>query len=72
MYALYSRSQRGHLFHFCRLVSVILPDTPAQKRKPNEEQMDKMEEKRKMINDEADEKEEMTKMIKNMEKKLYV
>jgi len=72
MYALYSRSQRGHLFHFCRLVSVILPDTPAQKRKPNEEQMDNMEEKRKMINDEADEKEEMTKMIKNMEKKLYV
>merc|ERR1712042_269583 len=72
MYALYSRSERGHLFHFCRLVSVIMPDTPAQKRKPNEEQMYNMEEKRKMINDEADEKEEMTKMIKNMEKKLYV
>ena len=26
MYALYSRSQRGHLFHFSRLV--CLPDTP--------------------------------------------
>jgi len=33
MYALYSRSQRGHLFHFCRLVSVVLPDTPSTKKK---------------------------------------
>ena len=33
MYALYSRSQRGHLFHFCRLVSVMLPDTPDTARK---------------------------------------
>ena len=33
MYALYSRSQRGHLFHFCRLVSVILPDSPESDRK---------------------------------------
>ena len=33
MYALYSRSQRGHLFHFCRLVSVILPDSPESERK---------------------------------------
>jgi len=33
MYALYSRSQRGHLFHFSRMVSVVLPDTPATKKK---------------------------------------
>jgi len=33
MYALYSRSQRGHLFHFCRLVSVMLPDSPETDRK---------------------------------------
>jgi len=33
LYALYSRSQRGHLFHFCRLVNVILPDTPSSWRK---------------------------------------
>jgi len=58
MYALYSRSQRGHLFHFCRLVSVILPDTPSQKRK---------EEKEKSQN-----KEETMKMVKDMEDKLYV
>jgi len=58
MYALYSRSQRGHLFHFCRLVSVILPDTPSQKRK---------EEKEKSQN-----KEETMKMVKDMEEKLYV
>jgi len=31
MYALYSRSQRGHLFHFSRLV--CLPDTPNNLRK---------------------------------------
>ena len=36
MYALYSRSQRGHLFHFCRLVNVILPDTPNVWRKEKE------------------------------------
>merc|ERR1712141_605853 len=36
MYALYSRSQRGHLFHFCRLVNVILPDTPTVWRKEKE------------------------------------
>ena len=33
MYALYSRSQRGHLFHFCRLVSVMSPDSPGSDRK---------------------------------------
>ena len=33
MYALYSRSQRGHLFHFCRLVSVMSPETPETGRK---------------------------------------
>ena len=33
MYALYSRSQRGHLFHFCRLVSVMSPDSPDSDRK---------------------------------------
>merc|ERR1712147_530932 len=38
MYALYSRSQRGHLFHFCRLVSVMLPATPNQKRKEEKEE----------------------------------
>jgi len=33
MYALYSRSQRGHLFHFCRLAEVFNPpDTPRIKR----------------------------------------
>jgi len=58
MYALYSRSQRGHLFHFCRLVSVILPDTPSQARK--EEMKDTGNEEEKM------------KMVKDMEDKLYV
>ena len=33
MYALYSRSQRGHLFHFCRLVSVMTPESPETGRK---------------------------------------
>merc|ERR1712002_72038 len=46
MYALYSRSQRGHLFHFSRLVSVILPDTPGQHRR---EQV--AEETEKMVKD---------------------
>merc|ERR1712106_1196974 len=58
MYALYSRSQRGHLFHFCRLVSVILPDTPSQKREGDKE--------------EPHEAEEKMKMVKDMEEKLYV
>ena len=58
MYALYSRSQRGHLFHFCRLVSVILPETPSQKRKGDKE--------------EPHEAEEKMKMVKDMEEKLYV
>ena len=31
MYALYSRSQRGHLFHFSRLV--CLPDSPNNLRR---------------------------------------
>jgi len=46
MYALYSRSQRGHLFHFSRLVSGILPDTPGQHRR---EQV--AEETEKMVKD---------------------
>merc|ERR1719427_2502656 len=58
MYALYSRSQRGHLFHFCRLVSVILPETPSQKRRDGKEQ--------------PQNKEETMKMVKDMEDKLYV
>ena len=33
MYALYSRSQRGHLIHFCRLVSVMSPDSPVSESK---------------------------------------
>merc|ERR1719411_95606 len=37
LYALYSRSQRGHLFHFSRLV--CLPDTP-NIRKRNENQIE--------------------------------
>jgi len=58
MYALYSRSQRGHLFHFCRLVSVILPETPSQKRRDDKE--------------EPQNPEETMKMVKNMEEKLLV
>jgi len=58
MYALYSRSQRGHLFHFCRLVSVILPETPSQKRRDEKE--------------EPQNPEETMKMVKNMEEKLLV
>merc|ERR1719158_2616569 len=58
MYALYSRSQRGHLFHFCRLVSVILPETPSQKRRDDKE--------------EPENPEETMKMVKNMEEKLLV
>jgi len=34
MYALYSRGQRGHLFHFCRLAEVFHPpETPKNARK---------------------------------------
>merc|ERR1719315_490009 len=58
MYALYSRSQRGHLFHFCRLVSVILPETPSQKRRDGKE--------------EPQNQEETMKMVKDMEDKLFV
>merc|ERR1719209_2068847 len=58
MYALYSRSQRGHLFHFCRLVSVILPETPSQKRRDGKEQPQNQE--------------ETVKMVKDMEDKLFV
>merc|ERR1711936_1268471 len=58
MYALYSRSQRGHLFHFCRLVSVILPETPSQKRRDGKEQPQNQE--------------ETMKMVKDMEDKLFV
>merc|ERR1712215_556058 len=58
MYALYSRSQRGHLFHFCLLASVVLPDTPSQARKEEKE-------------DTGNEDEKM-KMVKDMEEKLYV
>merc|ERR1719233_1989257 len=58
MYALYSRSQRGHLFHFCRPVSVILPETPSQKRRDGKEQPQNQE--------------ETMKMVKDMEDKLFV
>merc|ERR1719427_389273 len=58
MYALYSRSQRGHLFHFCLLASVILPDTPSQARKEEKE--------------DAGNEDEKMKMVKDMEEKLYV
>jgi len=38
MYALYSRGQRGHLFHFCRLAEVFNPpETPKNKRKDEAE-----------------------------------
>ena len=60
MYALYSRSERGHLFHFSRLVSVILPETPAQNRKDDKE-------RQQVLNTE-----ETMKMVKDMEEKLYV
>lgn len=36
MYALYSRSQRGHLFHFSRLV--CLPDTPNNMRRKQDQE----------------------------------
>merc|ERR1719427_2403313 len=58
MYALYSRSQRGHLFHFCLLASVVLPDTPSQARKEEKE--------------DAGNEDEKMKMVKDMEEKLYV
>merc|ERR1712042_416654 len=60
MYALYSRSERGHLFHFSRLVSVILPETPAQNRKDDKE-------RQQVLNTE-----ETMKMVKDMEEKLYI
>jgi len=38
MYALYSRGQRGHLFHFCRLAEVFHPpETPKGARKDDAE-----------------------------------
>merc|ERR1719154_464399 len=54
MYALYSRSQRGHLFHFCRLVSVIIPETPGQKRKEDRGQPMDTEETTRMVKDMED------------------
>merc|ERR1719481_498136 len=37
-YAFYSMSQRGHLFHFCRLAEVFHPpETPRMKRKEEED-----------------------------------
>jgi len=56
MYALYSRSQRGHLFHFSRLV--CLPDTPNNIRR-NQDQ------------DEGT-KEEIDSMVKKYEETLNV
>jgi len=75
MYALYSRSQRGHLFHFCRLVSVILPDTPNQPRKGKDGCNEDNEENTRMIKNLDDQNgalEETMKMAKEMEEKLYV
>merc|ERR1712062_347219 len=62
MYALYSRSQRGHLFHFCRLVSVMLPDTPDTDRK----------EKNNAIIKEHANTEEIEAMVKKYEDRLDV
>jgi len=56
MYALYSRSQRGHLFHFSRLV--CLPDTPNNMRR-NQDQ-------------EEGTKEEIDSMVKKYEETLNV
>jgi len=56
MYALYSRSQRGHLFHFSRLV--CLPDTPNNMRR-NQDQ-------------EEGTKEEIGSMVKKYEETLNV
>merc|ERR1712038_9412 len=62
MYALYSRSQRGHLFHFCRLVSVMTPDTPVSDRK----------EKTSAIIKENANTEEIEAMVKKYEDRLDV
>ena len=62
MYALYSRSERGHLFHFCRLVSVMLPDTPDTDRK----------EKNNAIIKEHANTEEIEAMVKKYEDRLDV
>merc|ERR1712038_2144862 len=62
MYALYSRSQRGHLFHFCRLVSVMLPDTPDTD----------MKEKNNAIIKEHANTEEIEAMVKKYEDRLDV
>merc|ERR1719443_378899 len=56
MYALYSRSQRGHLFHFSRLV--CLPDTPNNLRKNDDH--------------EEGTKEEINSMVKKYEETLNV
>ena len=56
MYALYSRSQRGHLFHFSRLV--CLPDTPNNLRKNDDH--------------EEGTKEEIDSMVKKYEETLNV
>merc|ERR1712110_106667 len=62
MYALYSRSQRGHLFHFCRLVSVMSPDSPISVRK----------EKTSAIIKENANTEEIEAMVKKYEDRLDV
>jgi len=62
MYALYSRSQRGHLFHFCRLVSVMSPDSPLSVRK----------EKTSAIIKENANTEEIEAMVKKYEDRLDV
>jgi len=59
LYALYSRSQRGHLFHFCQLVNVILPDSPNSIRKPENSKI-------------VGTKEELDSMVKNYEDSLQV
>ena len=62
MYALYSRSQRGHLFHFCRLVSVMSVDSPVSERK----------EKTSAIIKENANTEEIEAMVKKYEDRLDV
>merc|ERR1719219_1275176 len=62
MYALYSRSQRGHLFHFCRLVSVMSADSPTNDRK---------EKQTAIIKENAD-NEEIEAMVKKYEDHLDV
>jgi len=68
MYALYSRSQRGHLFHFRRLAAslVCLPDPDAKKNRSDPIEPGEME---KMMEERKDEK-DPDKMAADIEEKL--